>query len=52
MVAWGWKMRGQTSGPVALLVMAIVFWVDTRDDPELAERRKAASSSEPNQWRP
>ncbi len=46
MVAWGWKSVAEIWAG-ALLVMAIVFWVTTRDDPELAERRKAGIKPEP-----
>lgn len=46
MVAWGWKSVAEIWAG-ALLVMAIVFWVTTKDDPELAERRKAGIKPEP-----
>lgn len=46
MVAWGWKSVAEIWAG-ALLVMAVVFWVTTRDDPELAERRKAGIKPEP-----
>ena len=46
MVAWGWKSVAEIWAG-ALLVMAVVFWVTTKDDPELAERRKAGIKPEP-----
>jgi NNP family nitrate/nitrite transporter-like MFS transporter len=46
MVAWGWKSVAEIWAG-ALLVMAVVFWVTTKDDPELAERRKSGIKPEP-----
>ena len=46
MVAYGWKSVAEIwSG--ALLVMAVVFWFTTKDDPELAARRKSGEKPEP-----
>ncbi len=46
MVAYGWKSVAEIwSG--ALLVMALLFWFTTRDDPELAARRKSGEKPEP-----
>jgi len=45
MVAWGWKSVAEIWAG-ALLVMAVVFWVTTTDDPELAARRKAGIKPE------
>lgn len=38
MVAFGWEMVAQVWA-AALIVMAVVFWFTTDDDPELKERR-------------
>jgi MFS transporter, NNP family, nitrate/nitrite transporter len=46
MVAWGWKSVAEIWAG-ALLVMAVVFWITTRDDPALAARRKAGAKPEP-----
>jgi NNP family nitrate/nitrite transporter-like MFS transporter len=40
MVAFGWEMVANLWA-LALVVMAVVFWFGTRDDPELARRRAA-----------
>src|SRR5215510_975664 len=45
MVAWGWKSVAEIWA-LALVVMAVLFWFTTRDDPELAERRKAGIKPE------
>lgn len=49
MIAFGWHAVAQIWA-VALLVMAVVFWVFTKDEPELRERkaagRKAKSTRE------
>jgi MFS transporter, NNP family, nitrate/nitrite transporter len=39
MVAFGWEMVAK-AWAIGLLVMAVVFFVTTRDDPQLAERRR------------
>ncbi|MGQ0674999.1 MAG: MFS transporter [Rhodospirillales bacterium] len=39
MVAFGWKAVAQ-AWAVALLIMAVVFYFATKDDPSLAERKK------------
>lgn len=39
MVAMGWKMVANIWA-VALLVMAVIFWFITRDDPDLARRKR------------
>ena len=46
MVAWGWKSVAEIWAGV-LLVMAVVFLATTRDDPELAARRKSGAKPEP-----
>ena len=46
MVAFGWKMVAQVWA-IGLVVMAIVFWFGTKDDPELERRRKAGLKPEP-----
>jgi NNP family nitrate/nitrite transporter-like MFS transporter len=46
MVAWGWKSVAEIWAG-ALLVMAVLFWFTTKDDPELAARRKAGHKPEP-----
>src|SRR4051812_384434 len=46
MVAFGWKMVANLWA-LALLVMAIVFFAITRDDPDLAERRARGVKPEP-----
>jgi NNP family nitrate/nitrite transporter-like MFS transporter len=46
MVAFGWIAVAQLWA-VGLLIMAIVFWMTTRDDPELAARRRAGRPPEP-----
>jgi NNP family nitrate/nitrite transporter-like MFS transporter len=42
MVAFGWKAVAQLWA-VGLLVMAIVFFLTTKDDPQLAERKRAGA---------
>lgn len=44
MVAMGWQMVAQIWS-VALLVMAVVFWFSTKDDPSLVERRRAGTQA-------
>ncbi|MDP2334092.1 MAG: MFS transporter [Reyranella sp.] len=46
MVAWGWKSVAEIWA-AALIVMAVIFWFTTRDDPQLAARRKAGLKPEP-----
>lgn len=38
MVAFGWEMVAKVWA-IALLIMAVVFWITTSDEPELIERR-------------
>jgi len=45
MVAWGWESVAEIWA-VALLVTAVLFWFTTKDDPELAARRKAGIKPE------
>jgi NNP family nitrate/nitrite transporter-like MFS transporter len=40
MVAWGWEAVAQVWA-VALAVMAVVFWLGAKDDPDSIARRKA-----------
>jgi NNP family nitrate/nitrite transporter-like MFS transporter len=46
MVAWGWKSVAEIWA-LALVVMAVLFWFTTRDDPDLAARRRAGIKPEP-----
>jgi len=46
MVALGWQAVAQLWA-LGLVVMAIVFWFGTKDDPELEKRRKAGLKPEP-----
>jgi NNP family nitrate/nitrite transporter-like MFS transporter len=46
MVAFGWKAVAQLWA-LGLLVMAVVFWFSTKDDPQLAARRAAGIKPEP-----
>ncbi|MBM3383529.1 MAG: NarK/NasA family nitrate transporter [Betaproteobacteria bacterium] len=46
MVAFGWVAVAQLWA-AALVVMAIVFWFTTEDDPALAERRRTGAKPEP-----
>jgi len=46
MVAFGWKVVAQLWA-VGLVVMAIVFWFTTADDPDLAARKKSGAKPEP-----
>jgi NNP family nitrate/nitrite transporter-like MFS transporter len=45
MVAFGWKMVAQLWA-LSLVLMAIVFWFGTKDDPELLKRRKMGKKPE------
>jgi NNP family nitrate/nitrite transporter-like MFS transporter len=46
MIAVGWKGVAQVWA-LALALMAIVFWLATKDDPELEARRRAGRKPEP-----
>lgn len=46
MVAFGWKMVAQVWA-IGLVVMAIVFWFGTKDDPQTQRRRQAGVKPEP-----
>jgi NNP family nitrate/nitrite transporter-like MFS transporter len=46
MVAYGWKAVADIWA-VALVVMAVVFWFGTKDDPEHAARRQSGAKPEP-----
>jgi len=46
MVAYGWKSVAEIWAG-ALVVMALLFWFTTKDDPELAARRKSGAKPEP-----
>jgi MFS transporter, NNP family, nitrate/nitrite transporter len=46
MVAFGWRMVAQLWA-LGLVVMAVIFWFGTKDDPELLKRRKAGQRPEP-----
>ncbi len=46
MVAYGWKMVADVWA-IALVVMAVAFWLGTRDEPQLAARRKSGAKPEP-----
>lgn len=46
MVAYGWHMVAQVWA-AALVVVAIIFWFSTEDDPQLQQRRKSGAKPEP-----
>lgn len=46
MVAFGWKSVAAVWG-VALVVMSLVFWFGTTDDPHLVQRRKSGAKPTP-----
>jgi NNP family nitrate/nitrite transporter-like MFS transporter len=46
MVAYGWKTVADVWA-AALLVAALIFWFTTKDDPQLAARRKSGVKPEP-----
>src|SRR5262247_2062315 len=46
MVAYGWKAVANIWA-IAIAVMAIVFWLTTRDDPQLEQRRRSGAKPEP-----
>lgn len=46
MVAYGWETVAQVWS-LTLLAMAAVFWLTTKDDPALAERRRTGARPEP-----
>ncbi len=46
MVAYGWEMVAQ-AWAVALAITAVLFFVTTKDDPDLARRRREARKPEP-----
>ncbi len=46
MVAYGWKTVANVWA-AALVVTALVFWFTTKDDPQLAARRKSGAKPEP-----
>ena len=46
MVAYGWKAVANIWA-LAIAVMAVVFWLTTKDDPQLAERRRLGIKPEP-----
>jgi NNP family nitrate/nitrite transporter-like MFS transporter len=46
MVAFGWKMVAQVWA-LAIFIMAIVFWLGTKEDPVTVARRKAGAKPEP-----
>jgi NNP family nitrate/nitrite transporter-like MFS transporter len=46
MVAYGWKMVADVWA-LAIAVMAIVFWLCTKDDPQLEARRRSGIKPEP-----
>jgi len=46
MVHFGWKAVANIWA-LALLIMAIIFWLMTKDDPQLAARKKAGLKPEP-----
>jgi NNP family nitrate/nitrite transporter-like MFS transporter len=45
MVAFGWQAVAQVWA-AALVVMAIIFWFTTKDDPDLVERRRTGDQAE------
>ena len=46
MVAFGWKAVAQVWA-LALIVMALIFFLGTKDDPDLAARRRSGTKPEP-----
>ncbi|MDI1287072.1 MAG: MFS transporter [Reyranella sp.] len=46
MVAYGWKAVADVWA-LALVAIAVLFWFTTKDDPELAARRKSGAKPEP-----
>ncbi len=46
MVAWGWKSVADIWA-AALVVVAVLFWFTTKDDPQFAARRKAGIRPQP-----
>jgi NNP family nitrate/nitrite transporter-like MFS transporter len=46
MVAFGWKAVAQLWA-LGLLIMAVVFWLTTKDEPQLAARKAAGIKPEP-----
>src|SRR6476646_5524861 len=46
MVAYGWQTVANVWA-LAIAVMAIVFWLTTKDDPQLEARRRAGAKPEP-----
>ena len=46
MVAYGWKAVANIWA-IAIAVMAVIFWLTTRDDPELEARRRSGAKPEP-----
>lgn len=46
MVAYGWHTVAQIWA-AALVVMAVIFWFTTEDDPQLQQRRKSGAKPEP-----
>jgi len=46
MVAFGWKVVAQIWA-MGLVVMALIFYFGTKDDPDLAERRRSGVKPEP-----
>ena len=46
MVAYGWKAVADVWA-IALVVIAVVFWFTTKDDPQVAARRKSGAKPEP-----
>jgi NNP family nitrate/nitrite transporter-like MFS transporter len=46
MVAYGWKSVASIWA-LAIAIMAVVFWLTTRDDPQLEARRRSGAKPEP-----
>jgi len=46
MVAYGWKAVADIWA-IALVITAVLFWLTTKDDPQLAARRKSGAKPEP-----
>jgi len=46
MVAYGWKAVADIWA-IALVITALAFWLTTKDDPQVAARRKAGTKPEP-----
>lgn len=49
LIAWGWQSVAQIWA-AALVIMAVVFWFTTGDDPVICERRAGRAAPQRNFW--